>query len=551
MKKKRLVLIGIVSLVLVVIVVGGAWYWNSNKKRIIRAEVEKSVEKKSDGLYKVHYDSLELDEVNGFMSVSSFTLTYDSVKYKELKQQNKQPYLVFNISIPQMRVSGVQTPRALADNEISGRRLSLINPVIEILYNGSGKESTRRIPGKEIYQQILGNLKLIKLDSVVITGAQIITRDLRSGKTLVRFENVSMSLLNVAVDSVANADPTRLLFAKEVNLDCEKFALQSRNGLYKYQVNAISFRSATSRVSIKSLLMVPALNENEFAKKVPHQTDRMDIALYNIQFRNTDFYQLADEMITTETLEIGSANFKIYRDRTRPEDKRSKIGTYPHQLLQKIPVSFDIKKAIVRKANIEYKERSTITRQTGKAQFAGSSAYITNITNRKTSIARNSKMIVDLRSSFLNKIPLYTKWTFYLGNKDGKFLVSGKGKAADARIFNSLAVPMGPVEVKSGNIKTLEFNLAGNNHKIQGTVKLLYDNFRVTLLKKDKDSVHFEKRKIASLFANLKIEDSNPDDNEPQRVAQVNLQRDIHRSIFNLAWKGLFDGIQEITNSKK
>ena len=54
------------------------------------------------------------------------------------------------------------------------------------------------------------------------------------------------------------------------------------------------------------------------------------------------------------------------------------------------------------------------------------------------------------------------------------------------------------------------------------------------------------------MFANFKIENSNPDDDdEAPRVANINLQRDIHRSIFNLAWKSVFNGVTEITNAKQ
>ncbi|MFI5131044.1 MAG: hypothetical protein ACHQFX_13675, partial [Chitinophagales bacterium] len=229
-----------------------------------------------------------------------------------------------------------------------------------------------------------------------------------------------------------------------------------------------------------------------------------------------------------------------------------KLGTYPHQLIQKIPVSFEIKKAIIRSASIEYKEKSSVTHQSGKVQFLGTSAYASNITNRETSIANNSRMVVDIKSSFLNRIPMTAKWTFYLGNKDGRFSISGKTGQADARIFNQLAVPMGPAEFKSGHIKTLEFNLEGTNHNIQGRVNLLYNDFKISLLKKDEDSVHFEKRSVASLFANMKIENSNPeDDDEAPRVANINVQRDMKRSIFNLAWKSIFEGIQVIIGAKK
>ena len=154
MKKKRLTVIGIVLLAIALVIAGGIWYWNTHKKSIIRAELDKAIKDKSDGLYKIHYDSLELDEMNGSLSVSSFTLVYDSLKYEQLKNEPKEPYLLFNISIPQIRMAGIQTPRALIDKEISGRHVTIMNPVIEILY--TGKDSSRSLPDKEIYEQILG-----------------------------------------------------------------------------------------------------------------------------------------------------------------------------------------------------------------------------------------------------------------------------------------------------------------------------------------------------------------------------------------------------------
>ena len=194
MKKKKVPIIGAIVLIVIAAFAGGIFYWNTHKKRIIRTEIDKAIEKKSDGLYKVNYDSLELDEINGHLSLSSFTLSYDSLKFEQLKSEHKEPYLLFRITAPALHIRGIQTPRAFIDKEIRGRHLTLVNPHIEIVYTGSGKDSWRSIPDKEIYEQIPGNLNLIQLYSVVITGAEVVTKNLESGKSFVRFTNLSISL---------------------------------------------------------------------------------------------------------------------------------------------------------------------------------------------------------------------------------------------------------------------------------------------------------------------------------------------------------------------
>jgi hypothetical protein len=528
---------------------GGIWYWNTHKKQIIGTQLEKAIAKKSHGLYKVHYDSLGLDEVKGQLILSSFTITYDTNKLERLKNENKIPYLLFNISIPEIRITGIETPRALIEKEISGRHLAIMNPVIEVIYTNAGKDSARNVPNEEIYRQILGDLHLIRFDSVVISGADIVTKNLRTQKTSIHFAGASISLFNVAIDSAANADTSRLLFAKEISVVCNRFTWQSRSGLYNYQADLFKLQSSTSTMSMRSFFVHPSFSEDVFVKKFPVQKDRLDFALHNIEFRNTVFSRLLGESIIAETLSVGSASFKIYRDRNRPEDKSSKLGNYPHQEIQRIPIPFEIKKAVINNAYIEYKEKSSITHQAGIVKLLNTSARISNITNRKPSISRNNEMKVEMQGSLLGKTALSAKWVFYLGDAHGRFAVSGRagrGKAAD---LNVLVIPMGPVEFKSGEINSLNFDLSGTDNMMKGKLNLLYSDFHVALLKKDDDSVHFKRKKVISLFANMKIKNDNPQDDKPARIANIYIRRDVTRSIFNLVWKGMFAGIKEITGA--
>ena len=39
-------------------------------------------------------------------------------------------------------------------------------------------------PTKEVYEQVLGDLNMIKVDTVEISGAQIITRNMKTGKEI-------------------------------------------------------------------------------------------------------------------------------------------------------------------------------------------------------------------------------------------------------------------------------------------------------------------------------------------------------------------------------
>ena len=83
------------------ILVGGAWYWNKHKNEIIKSKIEDAIVGGSQGLYRVSYDSLELDEVAGWLVVQNLHLSYDSLRYASFKAQQLTPPLLLNITIPE------------------------------------------------------------------------------------------------------------------------------------------------------------------------------------------------------------------------------------------------------------------------------------------------------------------------------------------------------------------------------------------------------------------------------------------------------------------
>lgn len=548
---KGLIIVFSILIFFIAAIAGGIWWWNTHKKAIIRNKLETAVRKKSNGLYKIKYDSLKMDEINGYLSISNMTLLYDSVRYMDLEKQGKTPSILISIHIPKITVSGVKTPRALIDDEIVGRKLELKNPVINIMYTNSGKDSSRAAPPKEVYEQILGNLDLIKVDTVLITGAQIITSSFKTKKPGIQLQDISIVLVDVKVDSASSTDTTRMLFAKELSLDCGKLAWSSANKLYNYSADSISISSVSRNLHIKSFRIAPTLNEVAFVKALPFQDDRFDFSFSHIQMQNINMLQLFEENLVADSMLIGAATFKIYRDLIIPRDKKNRVGSYPHQVMENIPVPFRVGKIILSNGFIEYKERNNITRQSGKVQFYSVYASISNFTNEKKAIAVNNVMTVDMSSRFLNKTPMKIAWLFYLLHPKGRFDVKGTMGAIDATLLNPLTEPMGSTSIKEGKINGAEFNLHGYDYGMDGPVKIQYEALKVTMLEKDKLSKELDKKSLLSFLANIVIKNSNPKKNEDVRVVQVHLDRDINRSIFNFAWKTLFKGIKETVGIKK
>lgn len=541
-----------ILLVIVAAIAGGIIYWKVYRKQIIRHELENAISRKSEGLYGIKYDNLKLDEVAGNLSVSNMKLTYDSAKFVSLVNNNDAPPTLLKITIPSIVVSGVKTPRALIDKEIVGKKLLITNPVIDIIYTNAGKDSARNIPTREVYEQILGDLDMIKIDTVEISGAQISTINMKTGKKNIQLTNALIRLIDVSVDEKTGKDPNRLLFANQLFFECEKFSWPSKDRLYNFSVDNVSLNSVSGAIDVKEFRMDPTLNENAFVKSLPTQDDRFDFNIKNIRIRNVDMQQLFNENVIADSIIAGATSIKIYRDLSIVRDKKNRVGTYPHQSIGKIPVSIQVKKLILANTFVEYKEKSKITGQSGKVQFHDVYATITNLTNDKDAIKKNNIMTADISTKFLNKAQMKAVWEFYLLHPRGRFDIKGTLKNIAAKDVNVLTEPMGPAKMEDGQINSLQFNFEGNDYGTDGTVKMLYENLKLSILEKDKDSKKLDKKGLASFVANIIIKNNNPPNKKDEpRVVSVHFDRDTNRSIFHLVWKSIFKGVKETVGIKK
>jgi hypothetical protein len=542
--KGRIVFFSILLLILCAIA-AGLLYWNFYKKQIIRTKLESAIKEKSKGLYSVKYDSLSLDEVAGDLSAKNFRLTYDSNKYMALLKEGDVPPTLLTISIPSLSVAGVKTPRALLSKEIVGKKLQINDPVIDIFYTHAGKDSTRNAPTKEVYEQILGNLNLIHIDTVLISNATITTRDLRTGVKKVQMMNTNIQLVNVAVDSAGDADTSRILFAKEVVINVAKIAW-SPEKKYDYNLDSVSLSTVSKNVHIGAFRLRPLLDEASFTRSLRLADDRFDFSVQDINISNIDFAQLSREELVADSVIINSATFKIYRDISLPHDRLSRVGTYPSQAVMKSSLPMNIRSIVFNNTFVEYKERNAKTGQAGKVQFYNTRATVSNVTNKPELVKANNVMVVDAVARFLGKAPLHANWKFYLGSPNGRFDLKGTLGEIDATQLNVLTVPMGPARIEKGVIHSLQFNLAATDYAMSGKVTMLYDDLKVAVLQKDDDTKEVKKKKLASLAANVMIKNSNPSGNKTEpRTTDAKFQRDTHRSMFHMTWKTIFKGVKE------
>lgn len=84
--------------------------------------------------------------------------------------------------------------------------------------------------------------------------------------------------------------------------------------------------------------------------------------------------------------------------------------------------------------------------------------------------------------------------------------------------------------------------MTGTDLVSKGSATLLYEDLKIDMLKKD--SADIKKKAFQSLLANALMKDKNPV-NGVTRTEEINYQRDITKSFFNLVWKSIFSAAKK------
>jgi hypothetical protein len=355
--------------------------------------------------------------------------------------------------------------------------------------------------------------------------------------------NVALKINGVQSHRLSDLIDKPINYSKEIEVAVDYFKMSSKNGKYDFNFKKVVLNSLRGQLKIESFAIIPYKNEIQFAANEPFQQDRYSVTLSGIRLDGIKMSDLLDKKIIASQLLVNRTNASIYRDLTKPLQKKNKVGNYPSQLLKKLDMPIYIKNAVLSNANIEYKEKEVKSNKVGKVSFSDSKLTISNITNIPTMIAKNKALNIGFDSKALGVAPITGNFKFFLDNDNGAFVANGFIKTFDAMVLNKISIPMALIEIKSGKINSLDFHFNGNNTQANGEMVMKYKDLKVDVLKIDEETKDISKKGLVSLLANLVVKNDNPQNGE-LRTASPEFKRDIYKSFFNLVWKTLFTGMK-------
>ncbi len=202
------------------------------KDNFLHHQLKNVVAAKTNQLYKIHYDSIAVNEVEGDLFIKDLNIKGDtSLQLQMLNSRDTNAAkFILDIYIPILKVKNFKTARALLSKQLECKQVIISNAKVYLyLFPAPAKPKDAKKQQQELYKQILGNFKLIRADDISLINSEVIVKDFYTKEVKLHTFNTTIGLTDVAIDSTFNQDTMRTLFCKEIEIQSDKVILGDKN----------------------------------------------------------------------------------------------------------------------------------------------------------------------------------------------------------------------------------------------------------------------------------------------------------------------------------
>ena len=547
-------IIGIVVF-LIIVIIGVGLYFNSNWKPILETKLKEVVSNSTNGLYSLKYDDLDLNLTLGNVTLKNAELIPDSVVYQQLVQKKLAPNSRYHIKLDALKVRRFNLWDVIMNRKLFINNIAFDSPSIHLMserhdFNdtlGNKQNKTLYDNIKEIFSSV--NVKDIDIQNVKFKFSKI-----EQGKSsALELDSIAIKIHDVLLDETSVKDTSRLFYTKMVEINVPGFEYELSNGIYLAKFDHLTINTLEQNVLMTKVEYKPKMSKADYFKERNQNVTMAVLKFDTLRFEKLDFKRVIDEQQTIAKLvQIKNGTVSLYNDKRYPKKTSSKIGMSPHQQLMKVKQLIKIDSILVDNIDLLYSEHSAKFNQEGTLTFNQAKGVISNVTNDSVTLQNNKFMKAALEAKIMNAGLLKIQFAFDMLSTTGEHTYKGSLGRMNATAFNKILRPLLNVELGSGNIRSVSFNMQGTDRKNWGDFRFDYDHLKLNLLNAPNQDMSKTKKGILSFVVNnILINDSNPDANEKYHVAKVNYTRVPEHTFFKTLWQSLLDGIKQCAGISK
>jgi hypothetical protein len=543
--------------VILLVAAAGTVYFSRKIAPFLSRKLKEQVTLSSDSLYHIDFSSLTVNPFTGTIALQGFTLVPDTAVYSRLKAEGRAPENIFDLSVPGMELRHAHPIRLLLKRRVRVGDVRFEYPVVKILHEDLFSSDTAVSIQQSLAGLISGPLHAIRITRMDLDNMTISYQNKSHPASKGFFlQKADLILKDFYIDTSTIKDSTRFFYAKDLWLHLVNLKMPTSDSLYWLKLGDIVYSAAHRTGLIKELSLDPRYSEAAFDRKVRLQQDRYEITVDSVAFSGLNMIAiLRDRRVgRIGRIDLKGADVDIYHNRALPINPAVKplpqrrLDSTAHKLISKdIAAVFTVDTFSLEGADITYRELSPKSERIGTVSFQRLHGSFHHITNDAAALAADPHCTGDFSALFMGRGEAHVHFDFNLTAPDQAFSYSGSLGEMKTGVLNQATRYLALLKISSGNIHHIGFHFNANDYQARGAVTLLYDDLSVKLLTLDELSGRLRNKGLASLAVNLLVlRNNNTTDTAATRTAAVVYKRDPQKSMFNMMWKSLFEGVKEI-----
>ncbi len=538
-------IIGIFILIVVALSVA-IWYFSRNWKPIVEEKLQEVIKNSTDSLYKLKYDRLDLNLALGNVTLENASLVPDSTVYAQLEAAQKAPDNLYDIRLKALKIRRFGIIDILTNRKLTIKSISLEDPAIHLTnkyhaYNDTVASASK----KTLYESVKDVLQSVNVRDIAMENVSFKYSKITEGKSSdFAVKDIKITVHDVLIDETSLADTSRLMYTKMVEIVVPGFTYNFANDIYQAKFDELKINTREQNILLTNVDYKPVMSKAAYFKKKGKNVTMADLHFDTLRMEQLNFRALLDNQQTiARKVQLKNGHAKLYNDKRYPKSPKNQIGQAPHQKLLRVKQLIDLDSVFVENIDVVYGEMSGKYHREGEISFNKASGLLTHVTNDSVKLSKDKYLKADLRAKVMNSGNLHATFSFDMLSKNGAYSYAGSLKPMQAPAFNRILTPLLNVEIGSGNIRSVQFTMEGNDYRSWGDFRFEYDNLKINLLNEDGEK---KKKKMLSFLVNqLIINDSNPDANEVYHRGKVNHKRVPEHTFFKNLWQSLLDGIKQ------
>ena len=201
--------------------------------------------------------------------------------------------------------------------------------------------------------------------------------------------------------------------------------------------------------------------------------------------------------------------------------------------MRDLPLALQVDSVQISDGTITYEERLKRDIEPESLLFTQLDATVQNLHSWG-----EGEVTAHINAKLMDNGPFRLDWSFDPRNKANTFLVKGELSQFQSASINPFLKSNLSAEVQ-GTVQQLYFTISGNELESQGDMKMKYDDFEFTVLKKNGLGVN----KLLTAVVNIFTKDGHKTDEDGFRHGDFKVERKQDKSFFNYLWLNLQEGL--------